>query len=73
MSGSTFVSTGQDTELHGPDCVDMTGSESEAEFRCLGEPAQDAIIMTDPHGEVIYWNRAAERMFGYTAREMMGR
>jgi diguanylate cyclase (GGDEF)-like protein/PAS domain S-box-containing protein len=52
---------------------DVTGSESEAEFRCLGEPAQDAIIMTDPHGEVIYWNRAAERIFGYTAREMMGR
>ena len=39
----------------------------------LVEHAQDAIIMTDPQGEVTYWNQAAERIFGYTAREMVGR
>ncbi|MBI4827625.1 MAG: PAS domain S-box protein [Nitrospinae bacterium] len=34
--------------------------------------ARDAIIMTDSRGAATFWNDAAERMFGYTAAEMMG-
>ena len=45
----------------------MTASENETKFRNLGEHAQDAIIMTGPQGEVTFWNRAAERIFGYTS------
>jgi PAS domain S-box-containing protein len=32
-----------------------------------------AIMMLDPQGHVVSWNRGAERLHGYTAQEMIGR
>jgi len=45
---------------------------SEQRFRAVSDAAQDAIILTDAYGVVAYWNRAAERMLGYTAEEAIG-
>ena len=36
------------------------------------EWSEDAIIGEDPNGIVTSWNRAAERMFGHAAAEMVG-
>ena len=34
---------------------------------------QDAVIITDLDGRIVDWNPAAERVFGYTRAEMLGR
>jgi diguanylate cyclase (GGDEF)-like protein/PAS domain S-box-containing protein len=37
------------------------------------ESARDAIIMIDNKGNVTFWNPAAERLFGYSREEVMGK
>lgn len=33
----------------------------------------DAVVIADGHGRIVAWNGAAERMFGYTPQEAVGR
>ncbi len=33
----------------------------------------DAVIVTDPQGDIVLWNPAATHLFGFTADEVMGR
>ncbi|MDO9529432.1 MAG: response regulator, partial [Syntrophales bacterium] len=47
--------------------------ESEEIFRTISTVANDGIIMLNNEGEVTYWNEAAERMFGYTSEEILGK
>ena len=47
--------------------------ESETKMRAITESAHDAIFMMDPDGNVSYWNSAAERIFGYTRTEAIGK
>lgn len=42
-------------------------------FKTISEAAQDAIIMINTDGYVVYWNPAAENMFGYSPQEVMGK
>ena len=42
---------------------------SEARFRAVAETANDAVITADRHGNIVYFNRAAEGIFGYTSDE----
>ncbi|MDX6287169.1 MAG: hypothetical protein QOG53_2654 [Frankiales bacterium] len=42
-------------------------------YSALLDAVGQAVIATDPAGRVIYWNRAAERMKGWTAEEAIGR
>ncbi len=39
----------------------------------LLDKAQDAIHVTDLDTRIIYWNKSAERLYGWTAQEVMGR
>jgi PAS domain S-box-containing protein len=32
----------------------------------------DAVLMADVHGTIVFWNGAAERLFGWTAAEAVG-
>ncbi len=47
--------------------------QSEARLRTITDSSQDAIVMMDHKGEVSFWNPAAEKMFGYTAKEAIGK
>jgi PAS domain S-box-containing protein len=47
---------------------------SEQRFRSLVENVQEyALFQTDPEGNLTSWNRGAERLFGYSSAEIMGR
>lgn len=46
---------------------------SRERFRSVAQTATDAIITSDPNGKIIYWNRAAEAMFGYPVEEAVGK
>lgn len=48
-------------------------AESEEKFRLISTAAQDAITIIGADGQVIYWNPAAEKIFGYKADEAMGK
>ncbi len=43
-----------------------------AEQAALLDKAQDAIVVRDLDHRVTYWNKSAERIFGWTAEEAMG-
>ena len=43
------------------------------QYRHIFSHMEEAIIVTDLEGNVIDWNPASERMFGYTKEQIMGR
>jgi PAS domain S-box-containing protein len=46
---------------------------SEERFRAISTSAMDAIILSDQEDRVIYWNPAAEKTFGFSESEAVGR
>jgi PAS domain S-box-containing protein len=43
------------------------------DLHALVQAAGDAIIVADVHGRMVLWNPAAERLFGFTEAEAVGR
>ena len=60
-------------EIQKRQAVEETLRESEEKLRRITSSAQDAIIMMDDQGKVSFWNEAAERIFGYSNQEVMGK
>lgn len=52
--------------------ADEVRTVSERRYRQLTEATLDGIILTDDKGIVLLFNPAAERMFGYSAAEVVG-
>ncbi|MFA5125038.1 MAG: CHASE domain-containing protein [Patescibacteria group bacterium] len=59
------------TEL--AETITMDLRESEEKFKAIAQAIQDAIIMMDDKGLVVFWNQAAERILGYSSAEIMGK
>ena len=62
--------SGADPRPHQNDPLDV---EAQARLAAIVESSDDAIVGKDLDGVVLSWNRGAERIFGWTAAEAVGR
>jgi PAS domain S-box-containing protein len=46
---------------------------SEEKFRAVTETATDAVILSNSRGGIIYYNKGAEKIFGYSQEEILGK
>ena len=47
--------------------------DREVRLRGITQAAKDAVLLVDSAGNIVQWNPAAERIFGYSADEIVGR
>jgi len=47
--------------------------KSERKNKAMSQAVDDALVMINGKGKVMFWNQAAVNVFGYTAEEAMGR
>ncbi len=53
--------------------AEMLLRESEKKLHTIADTAKDAIIMMDDEGKIVFWNPAAEQIFGHPACEALGK
>ena len=51
---------------------EQAAMEARLRFAAIVEASEDAIYVTDISGMVTDWNKGAEKLYGYSAREMIG-
>ena len=55
------------------DITDVTRGEAAQELAAIVESANESIVGKTLDGRITSWNAGAQRMYGYTAKEMVGR
>jgi PAS domain S-box-containing protein len=59
--------------LHTEIAEGRRAEEQIAEQAALLDKAQDAILVRDLEGKTLFWNKGAERMYGWTSQDVIGR
>jgi PAS domain S-box-containing protein len=79
-SGSSPRGTGEGIDAKGALAVsiatpalDVSVAQTDTMLQAISDSVLDAVVVVDARGRVQYWNRAAERMFGYSGEEILGR
>ncbi len=80
MGGGAIIKVGN-SDLMATEFMDISKrkkieqdlKESEGKFRAISGSANDGIILMGNSGEITFWNNAAERIFGYTESEILGK
>jgi diguanylate cyclase (GGDEF)-like protein/PAS domain S-box-containing protein len=72
MAGTLSAAFGRQNALDARARADARLRTSEERLRAMLEHAHDAVVSTDARGRVTQWNRAAERLFGWSRSEAMG-
>jgi two-component system, LuxR family, sensor kinase FixL len=49
------------------------GSPAALEFRSVTQSIDEAIVISDARGNIIFWNEGAETIFGYAEKEIIGK
>jgi len=52
--------------------AELAVAQSEERFRVMTNAARDAVIMLDDQGRIVFWNHAAELIFGYPTAKALG-
>jgi PAS domain S-box-containing protein len=53
--------------------AEETALASERKLRAMSESSHDGLIMVDAKADIAFWNPAAEKIFGYSADEAIGK
>jgi len=60
----------QEVEVH---AEQKRAGEQIAEQAAYLDKAQDAIMVRDLEGKILFWNKGAERIYGWSSQEVLGR
>jgi two-component system cell cycle sensor histidine kinase/response regulator CckA len=52
--------------------IEKALEKSKETFYAICSTAVDAVILMDKKGKILYWNKAAEKIFGYKSKEALG-